>query len=127
MRVDPDRWHAVYKGLVDEIDVIADQILARLRAELPSDANLSPQALRPGVMTIVRLSLTAFDERRSANRTDLEEAGRAGENRASVGVPVDEMLRAFRIGAQEVWAHQHEMGRREGLDEATLLEIAQAA
>jgi hypothetical protein len=127
MRVDPDRWHAVYKGLVDEIDVIADQILARLRAELPSYANLSPQALRPGVMTIVRLSLTAFDERRSASRTDLEEAGRAGENRASVGVPVDEMLRAFRIGAQEVWAHQHEMGRREGLDEATLLEIAQAA
>jgi hypothetical protein len=127
MRVEPGRWDAVYQRLVDEIDVIADQILARLRAELPSYANLAPEALRPGVLTVVRLSLTAFHEHRSASATDLEEAGRAGENRASVGVPVDEMLRAFRIGAQEVWAHQHQQGRREGLGEAVLLEIAQAA
>ncbi len=127
MRVDIAKWDAVHRRLLDEVELIADQILARMRAELPSYANLDPNALRPGVMTIVRLSLTAFHERRSATRADLEEAGRAGENRASVGVPVDEMLRAFRIGAQEVWAHQHEHGRREGLDEATMLEIAQAA
>lgn len=127
MRVDQSKWDAVYGRLLDEIEVIADQILARMRAELPSYANLAPEALRPGVVTIVRRSLTAFHERRSASPADLEEAGRAGENRASVGVPVDEMLRAFRIGAQEVWAHQHEQGRRQGLDEAVLLEIAQAA
>jgi hypothetical protein len=98
-----------------------------MRAELPSYANLRPEALRPGVVTIVRLSLAAFHQRRSATSADLEEAERTGENRAHVGVPVDEMLRAFRIGAQEVWAHQHDQGIREGLDEATLLEVAQAA
>ncbi len=127
MRVEPGKWDAVHRRLLDEIDVIADQILARLQAELPSYANLAPEALRPGVLTIVRLSLTAFHEHRSANAADLEEAGRVGENRASVGVPVDEMLRAFRIGAQEFWAHQRAQGLREGLDQAVLLEIAQAA
>ncbi len=127
MRVDVSKWDAVYGALLDEIDVIADQILARMRAELPSYANLAPDALRPGVVTIVRLSLAAFHQRRSATPADLEEAERTGENRAHVGVPVDEMLRAFRIGAQEVWAHQHDQGIREGLDEAILLEVAQAA
>ena len=127
MRVEPGKWDAVHRRLLDEIDVIADQILARLQAELPSYANLAPEALRPGVLTIVRLSLTAFHEHRSANAADLEEAGRVGENRASVGVPVDELLRAFRIGAQEFWAHQRAQGLREGLDEAVLLEIGRAS
>ena len=127
MRVDVTKWDAVYRRLLDEIDLIADQILARMREELPSYANLAPEALRPGVVTIVRLSLAAFHQHRSATRADLEEAERTGENRARVGVPVDEMLRAFRIGAQEVWAHQHDQGLREGLDEAVLLEVAQAA
>jgi hypothetical protein len=127
MRVEPGRWDAVHQRLVDEIDVIADQILLRLQDELPSYASLEAEALRPGVLTILRLSLRAFREHRSANADDLEEAGRVGENRASVGVPVDEMLRAFRIGAQEFWAHQRAQGLREGLDQAVLLEIAQAA
>jgi hypothetical protein len=127
MRVDVSKWDAVHRRLLDEVDVIADQILARMREELPSHANLAPEALRPGVVTIVRLSLAAFHQRRSATRSDLEEAERTGENRARLGVPVDEMLRAFRIGAQEVWAHQRDHGVREGLDEAVLLEGAQAA
>jgi hypothetical protein len=127
MRVESAKWDAVYQRLADEVDLIADQILARLRAELPSYANLAPEAVRPGVLSIVRMSLTAFRQHRSANAADLEEAGRVGESRGSVGVPVDEMLRAFRIGAQQFWAHQRAQGLREGLDEATLLEIAQAA
>lgn len=127
MHIEGAKWDAVYQRLVDEVDVVADEIVERLRAELPSYANLAPEAVRPGVVTILRLSLTAFREHRSANASDLEEAGRVGENRASVGVPVDEMLRAFRIGAQEFWAHQRAQGQREGLDQAVLLEIAQAA
>ena len=126
MGIDATKWEAVHRRLLGEIDLIADEILARMRAELPSYATVAPEALRPGVVTNVRLALTAARERRPATREELDEAGRTGELRARVGVPVDEMLRAFRIGVQEVWVHQHRHGRREGLDDAALLEAAQA-
>jgi PucR C-terminal helix-turn-helix domain len=50
-----------------------------------------------------------------------------GEERARDGVPVDDMLRAWRIGIEVVVSYAREVGQRLNVDDARVLEFVQSA
>jgi PucR C-terminal helix-turn-helix domain len=74
------------------------------------------QVLQPGAETSAALT----DRQRG-------ELAAVGEERARQGVPVDDMLRAWRIGIEVVVGYAREVGRRLRVDDAGVLEFVQSA
>jgi DNA-binding PucR family transcriptional regulator len=96
-------------GLIERIDrdELAEDLLGGFRAEIPGYSRLPDSVLRGQILDVIRQNLdlcldwvagggepetARFDEFRSS-----------AKNRATEGMPVEDLLRAYRSGATAVW------------------------
>jgi sugar diacid utilization regulator len=118
---------ALVDALLDARQRIAIGIRERLQRELPDYANLPVEVLDVGIRAEVeRVLCSARTGQEAAGETELAELAEVGELRARQGVPVETMLRAWRIGIQVVIAHSRELGERMGIGAGDLLEFIES-
>jgi hypothetical protein len=125
-------WHTlpreVATALRPELETVADEIIAELRAGVPAYAKPLEGAFGRGVRTGVAVALghfvTEIEAGQRVPRTDVyAELGR-GEARA--GRALESLLAAYRLGARVAWRRFSEAGRRAGLAPETLYALAEA-
>jgi PucR C-terminal helix-turn-helix domain/GGDEF-like domain len=125
-------WHTlpreVATALRPELETVADEIIAELRAGVPAYAKPLEGAFGRGVRTGVAVALghfvTEIEAGRRVPRTDVyAELGR-GEARA--GRALESLLAAYRLGARVAWRRFSEAGGRAGLAPETLYALAEA-
>jgi hypothetical protein len=120
-------WNALFDALAREQVSLGGAISTRILAELPTYGTLSEQELTAGVL--VELDRVLESSRRgrvAAGERELSELAAVGEARAAQGVPVDDMLRAWRIGIQAVVARARELGAELGISDTSLLEFVES-
>jgi hypothetical protein len=107
---------------------LARRVREAVEAELSAYRSIPPEALNTEVDLELGHLLESAGGRRAA-LTDRERAELAavGEERARQGVPVDDVLRAWRICIEVVVDHAREVGQRLGVDDARVLEFVQTA
>jgi hypothetical protein len=116
----------LFEVLLKDVDGIAARIIAELRA-LPAYAAVPPEDLHPGAASHVRAMLSAARDRRT--RTSAEERrvfAANGETRAHQGIPVEDLLRGWRVGIDHAWSELKIAGERAGLSDTDLLADLQA-
>jgi hypothetical protein len=117
-------WTALHTGILDDLERLTDVVVERLRRELPHYAAVPAGAIRAGTRENLRRATGALVDRRRPTEDELAAAGSVGEIRGRQGIPVDELLRGFRIAAQELWAEQRRRATAAGLAEADQLDAA---
>jgi hypothetical protein len=121
-------WDVLVGTLLGEQAEVARRVREAIEAELSSYRMIPREALDievglelGQVLTSVGVEPSALTERQRA------ELAAVGEERARQGVPVDDMLRAWRIGIEVVVDYAREVGQRLGVDDARVLEFVQSA
>jgi hypothetical protein len=111
----------LFEALLRDVDGIATRIISSLR-QLPSYATVAPKALHEGAAGHVRAMVSAArDSRTSPTAEERRMFAATGETRAHQGVPVEDLLRGWRVGINHVWTEVKTAGVRFGLDDADLL------
>jgi PucR C-terminal helix-turn-helix domain len=121
-------WDVLVDALLDEHRELATRIREAIQAQLSAYRPIPREALD------IEVGLQLGQVLRSAGsgQTGLTDQERAeltevGEERARQGVPVDDMLRAWRIGVEVVVGYAREVGGRLGVDDSHVLEFVQSA
>src|SRR5688572_26433185 len=97
---------ALLQELLDDRPVIAERVVERVRAEMPSFAAVPRDEQRAGIETAIEVIVRArMDDPGAAFEDGAGLLRDIGERRARQGVPVDDLLRAWRMGIEEVTAH----------------------
>jgi hypothetical protein len=92
-------WRVLVNTLVADLEVIAERTTARVFEELPGYRRLSRERVLDGVRRTFRAGHRGLLERRPPGvEEQLPYARRCGQAAATEGVPVDELLHAYRIG-----------------------------
>ena len=97
------------KALVARIDrdELAEEMLSTFQAEIPGYGRLSDTAIRAQVLGVIRhhidLCLEWIGGGRAPGPRRLEEVRASAIDRAAEGMPLEDLLRAYRIGGTEAW------------------------
>jgi PucR C-terminal helix-turn-helix domain len=92
-------WRLLVDALVADLEVIAERTTTRVFEELPGYRRLSRERVLEGVRSTFRAGHRGLLERRPPDAEEhLPTARRCGQAAATEGVPVDELLHAYRIG-----------------------------
>ncbi|WP_019630970.1 PucR family transcriptional regulator [Actinomadura atramentaria] len=114
---------AVLRVLREDVGTLTDRVLDRIVAGIPSYAAVAPELLRPGVENSVR-DCVAF-LLHGHGRAEALGAASVGGDRAAHGIPVEDMLRAYRLGVRTVWERFAAEAARAGADPAAVLALAE--
>lgn len=90
----------------DHADDIADDVMTKLRAELPGYGTADPGFLADVHDQLARLSRTglgALLERKRVTPADVTYARQAAARRARSGLPLVDYIAAFRLGQRAIW------------------------
>lgn len=97
------------RRLLPRVREIAQTISNRVFAEIPAYASLSDQAVRIQVREAAGRNVAAFlealGEGKELSRQDIEGLAVVGEERAYQGVPLEDLLRAFRMVGRTLWEY----------------------
>jgi hypothetical protein len=116
-----EAWDVLIDALAQRAD-LAGRVRAAIQAKLPAYRSMPAERLDTEVgMQVERVLGSA--RRGSADVSDL---AAVGEARAQQGVPVADMLRAWRIGIEVVISYAREAGRDLGIEDALMLEFVQS-
>jgi hypothetical protein len=102
-------------GLIDRIDrdELAEMILATCRREIPGYARLPKGVIRGQTLDVIRQNLDlCLDWLAGLGMLDtarFAEFSASAKNRATEGMPLEDLLRAYRIGATATWGVLVEM------------------
>lgn len=106
---------------------LAERIRDGVRARVPRYRAIPPQTLVAEVrLQARRVLLMARGKPADVSRDELAEVAAIGEARARQGVPVEDMLRAWRIGVEVVVAHMGEVVDRLAIDDVDVLEFVKS-
>ena len=87
----------VLGALGDSLDTLTDETCLRIYRELDSYAGVEPAALASAVSRNLRTALTALRDQRVPSPGNLDGAALTARERYETGVPVEEIVRGFRI------------------------------
>ena len=87
----------VIKALGDSLDSLAAETCLRIYRELDSYAGVEPAALASAVSRNLRTALAALRDQRVPSPGTLDGAALTARERYETGVPVEEIVRGFRI------------------------------
>jgi hypothetical protein len=118
-----------------EAERVIDTVVDRIVAEIPSYAAVPRDRLRPGVAANVRDGIGyLFDEQAGAYASAATaemataaidaDAAAVGADRAERGIPVEDLLHAYRIGVRTVWERFTDEARRNEVDPDEILALA---
>lgn len=120
-------WSILVSTLLDEYGEVAGRVRDTIAARIPTYRAVPGKSLEDEVGREVEHLLRCA--RRSDAATDepiLDELAAIGEARARDGIPVDDMLRAWRIGVEVVVGCAREVAQEVGVDDASVLEFVQS-
>jgi len=121
-------WDTLFDALLSAQEVLGQRVREAMLEQLPSYRDLPRKALDTEVeLEVERVLRSACAGRSTLDESELAELAAIGEARAQQGVPVAEMLRAWRIGVEVVFGYAREVGRRLGVEDAQMLEFVQSA
>ena len=123
---------ATITALRQEAEAVVDLVVDRIVKEIPSYAAVPRERLRPGVAASVHdgigFLLGDLTGGGCSGGTALDtalDAAAVGADRAERGIPVEDLLHAYRIGVRTVWDRFAEEARRNGADPAEVLALAE--
>jgi hypothetical protein len=120
-------WYVLLETLLGEQRELAERVCEGIQIRLPAYRSIPCAALDLEVrLEVERVLRSARIGRAASNSQDDPELAAIGEARARQGVPVDDMLRAWRIGVEVIVGYAREVGRRLKIDDAQVLEFVQA-
>ncbi len=101
---------ALLQALLDDRALIAERVVVRVREEMPAFAGVPLDEQQAGIETAIEMIIRARMEDPGGSFGDGARLLRdIGERRARQGVPVDDLLRAWRMGIEETTAHAREL------------------
>ncbi|GAB1811535.1 PucR family transcriptional regulator [Mycobacterium sp. MUNTM1] len=107
---------------------LAHRVRSAIQSEVPSYRLVVPEALAAEVdLELGQVLRSAGGARASLSVRDCVNLAAVGEERARQGIPVDDLLRAWRIGIGVVVGYAREVGQCLGVDDARVLEFVQSA
>jgi hypothetical protein len=120
---------ALLEELLEDRGELAARVVARIREEMPASfAGVPLDEQRAGIEAAIDMIVGA---RRGGERPDAAASARMlrmiGERRARQGVPVDDLLRAWRIGIEEATTYGRELAERTDAEPAELFDLFQDA
>lgn len=120
-------WDALFDTLLGEQAELAERVRGAIQAVLPAYRDLPRQELDGEVeFEVARVLQSARTGCTAVSEDEVAELAAIGEARAQQGVPVDEMLRAWRIGVEVVIGYAREIGQRLGIADGHVLEFVQS-
>lgn len=120
-------WDVLFDALLAEFDALAERVRTVMQEELPAYRHLPPEQLDADVrVEVQRVLRSARAGRGAIDDRELAELAAVGEQRARQGVPVEDMLRAWRIGVQVVIAHSRELAPRLGIADDQVLDFVES-
>lgn len=124
---DLGRWDEIRRltdGLAKDLDGMVDRIVGRLCEEIPFYAELPIDDVRLRVAAQISIGLTCLAEPRLPTAEELEVAASIVEERSRQGLPLEEMLQAYRLSMWEAWRHGLAVAQEIGIEPLTMLEAA---
>jgi hypothetical protein len=120
-------WDMLFDMLLGERKELSARVREAMQAQLPAYRVLPQEALDEEVgLEVERVLRSARAGRAASDEGELAELAAIGEARAKQGVPLAEMLRAWRIGIEVVVGYAREVGKRVGIEDAQVLEFVQS-
>lgn len=120
-------WAEVHRRMHGELDALTDRVVARLRAELPGYASLPVEAVRPTLRAYLHWAIPLLFADGVPTEEQLRTARSAAALRAEQGVPVEDVLRAWRITSAELWHREQEVAAEVGVHVTEQLAAAREA
>jgi putative transposase len=128
-RVDRATWDREIRPLLSRLsardDDVAETALAELRKVLPSYRNVSDAALRASARRNSANAIKTLSARRLPSNAELAEAAVAARERAHQGVPVQDVLTAYRLSLHHIREFLTEAATSAGCSPAVTLEMVQ--
>ncbi len=119
---------ALLEELLEGKDAIADRVVTRVRAEMPNFEAVPLEEHKAGIATAVELIVRARLEDPAPSfgggTTLLREIG---ERRARQGIPVDDLLRSWRLGIEETMSYARDIAPGSGAEPDELFDLFQQA
>ncbi|HEY4631319.1 MAG TPA: PucR family transcriptional regulator, partial [Blastococcus sp.] len=114
--------------LLDQLDAMTDRMIEVLLRTEPAYRDVlahREEEMRESTRGNLEQGLHLLIGAASGNvRTSLREARDVGRRRAAQGIPLEAVLRAYRLGGQVTWEALLEVSRRSNRHDTLLLEVA---
>jgi hypothetical protein len=114
--------------LLDQVDPMADRMVEVLLRTEPAYRQLCGNGaveMRASARANLERGMRTLIGAASGSRTSLGDARDVGRRRAAQGIPLEAVLRAYRLGGQVTWEALLDVSRRsEGAHDTLLLEVA---
>lgn len=123
----PEQWEALRQALLNDRASLVGRIMDAIRGAIPSYRDVGDEALEAGVRTELELILSvAPGGRESVSDRQLAQVAEVGEQRARAGVPIDDVLLAWRQGVQVLLDEGREAAEGLGIGADELLGFVDA-
>jgi hypothetical protein len=120
-------WATLFEAMLDCHVDVAIRAREEMQAQLPAYGSIPADELDPGVRgQLQHILLSARAGQSAVSAAGVAELAAVGELRARQGVPVEEMLRGWRIGIQLVIARSREVASARALDDGVLLDFVES-
>jgi PucR-like helix-turn-helix protein len=114
--------------LLDGRATIAERVVSRVRTEMPSFAGVPLDEHRMGIEAAVQLIVSLrLEDTEPAFGGGAKMLRELGERRARQGVPVEDLLRSWRMGIEEATAYAREVAPRTDAKPDELFDLFQQA
>jgi hypothetical protein len=119
-------WDAIFDGLLAGRDAILAEMVEATRREHSAYEDVALDSLLPGFGLQFETVLRSARSGRAVSDDELKLLAAVGEERALQGIPIEDMLRAWRIGIQVVIDHSARVAAEETVDPAATLAFVRA-
>jgi hypothetical protein len=120
-------WDVLFDTLLGKRAEVVARVGEAIQAQLPSYRAMRREALNHEVgFQVEQVLRSAHAGHVMVSDSGLVELAAIGETRAQQGVPVEEMLRAWRIGVEVVIGYAREVAQQLAIDAAQVLEFVQS-
>ncbi|TSD96575.1 PucR family transcriptional regulator [Skermania sp. ID1734] len=120
-------WDRLFDTLLAEQVAVSARVREAMQAQIPNYRGLPLERLDVEVgVEVERVLRSARAGKAALDDAELAELAAIGEARAHQGVPVADVLRAWRIGVEVVVAYARDVAQRHGIDDAQVLEFVQS-
>jgi hypothetical protein len=114
----------IHAAVTAEREQLTHRVIDTLQEAIPVYAAVSREDLYAGVAGDIGSAVTAVAAARPASPEELELCEAVGEQRATQGVPVEALLQAFQVAAEELLEFAMAVGERVGAKAEDLLEFS---
>jgi hypothetical protein len=117
----PRVFAAMHDHVVGRLDELTRSIIGELQARIPAYAGVTADALFDGVSGDIVRAIDAVATGRPPTPDELEACEEVGEQRARQGLPVEAVIQAFQVAAEETLNVASAEGERAGASAEELL------